>query len=69
MRRPRKLGGVKPGDKEGRKVAEAREVGKQIAEAAKSKGVSKVAFDRGGFLYHGRVAALAAGARDGGLEF
>lgn len=53
----------------GRKTALAREVGRLLAEAAKSKGVSKVAFDRGGYLYHGRVAALADGAREGGLEF
>jgi len=53
----------------GRKTALAREVGRLLAEAAKSKGVSKVAFDRGGYLYHGRVAALAEGAREAGLEF
>lgn len=65
----RKVSGIKPGEKEGRKTAEARAVGKQIAEAAKAKGVATVSFDRGGFLYHGRIAALAAGAREGGLEF
>lgn len=53
----------------GRKTAQAREVGRLLAEAAKSRGVSKVAFDRGGYLYHGRVAALAEGAREAGLEF
>ena len=53
----------------GRKTALAREVGRLLAEAAKSKGVSKVAFDRGGYLYHGRVAALADGAREAGLDF
>ncbi len=53
----------------GRKTTLAREVGRLLAEAAKSKGVSKVAFDRGGYLYHGRVAALADGAREGGLDF
>jgi large subunit ribosomal protein L18 len=44
-------------------------VGKLIAERAKAAGVTKVAFDRGGFLYHGRVAALADAAREAGLEF
>ena len=44
-------------------------VGKLVAERAKAAGVSKVAFDRGGFLYHGRVAALADAAREAGLEF
>ena len=44
-------------------------VGKRVAERAKAAGVSKVVFDRGGFLFHGRVKALADGARDGGLEF
>jgi large subunit ribosomal protein L18 len=53
----------------GRKTAVAREVGRLLAEAAKAKGVSKVAFDRGGYLYHGRVAALAESARKHGLEF
>lgn len=53
----------------GKKTAGAREVGRLIAEAAKQKGVSKVAFDRGGYQYHGRVAALADEARKNGLEF
>jgi large subunit ribosomal protein L18 len=53
----------------GRKITLAREVGRLLAEAAKEKGVSKVAFDRGGYLYHGRVAALADSARKNGLEF
>ena len=44
-------------------------VGKRLAERAKAAGVSAVVFDRGGFLFHGRVKALATGARDGGLEF
>jgi ribosomal protein L18 len=51
------------------KVALAREVGKLIAQRAKEKGVSRVVFDRGGYAYHGRVAALAEGAREVGLEF
>jgi len=44
-------------------------VGQRLAERAKEKGISKVAFDRGGYRYHGRVKALADGARAGGLEF
>lgn len=47
----------------------ATEVGKLVAERAKKAGVSKVVFDRGSYLYHGRVKALADGARDGGLDF
>ena len=54
---------------EGRGILQAREVGRLFAEAAKEKGVLKVAFDRGGYLYHGRVAALAEAARQNGLEF
>lgn len=53
----------------GRKTAAAREVGRLIAEAAKGKGITAVAFDRGGYLYHGRIAALAEAARKGGLQF
>lgn len=53
------------GDK--RNSAEA--VGKKIAELAKAKGIENCAFDRGGYLYHGRVKALADGAREGGLKF
>ena len=47
----------------------AAKVGRQLAERAKEAGVSKVVFDRGGFIYHGRVAALADAAREAGLEF
>jgi large subunit ribosomal protein L18 len=47
----------------------ARKVGQLIAERAKAKGIDTVVFDRGGYLYHGRVAELAAGAREAGLEF
>jgi large subunit ribosomal protein L18 len=53
----------------GRKKVLAREVGRLLAEAAKERGVSKVAFDRGGYLYHGRVAELAESARKHGLDF
>jgi len=52
-----------------RKVALAREVGKLVAERAKEKGVTRVVFDRGGYTYHGRVAAQAEGAREVGLVF
>ena len=47
----------------------AKAIGRLVAERAKAAGVSKVVFDRGGFLYHGRVAALADAARENGLEF
>jgi len=53
----------------GKKTAAAREVGRLIAEAAKGKGITAVAFDRGGYLYHGRIAALADAARRNGLQF
>ena len=53
----------------GDKTAQAREVGKALAAAAKKAGVESVVFDRGGYLYHGRVKALAEGAREGGLIF
>jgi large subunit ribosomal protein L18 len=52
-----------------RRVAQARLVGKLVARRAQAKGIQKVVFDRGGYLYHGRVAALATGAREGGLDF
>ena len=47
----------------------AKEVGRKLAEKAKDKGITNVVFDRGGYIFHGRVAALAEGAREGGLEF
>jgi len=52
------------GNAEGAKL-----VGQKLAERAKAKGVNAVVFDRGGFRFHGRVASLAEGAREGGLEF
>ena len=53
----------------GGNVAGAKEIGRLVAERAKAKGVTKVVFDRGGYLYHGRVKALADAAREAGLEF
>ncbi len=53
----------------GANVDAAAQVGKNIAEAARNAGVTTVVFDRGGFLFHGRVKALADAAREGGLEF
>jgi large subunit ribosomal protein L18 len=53
----------------GTKTERARAVGKTIAERARVKGISAVVFDRGGYLYHGRIKALADAAREGGLEF
>ena len=53
----------------GATIAAAQDVGKRVAEAAKAAGVTQVVFDRGGFLYHGRVKALADAARESGLEF
>jgi large subunit ribosomal protein L18 len=57
-----------PDEKSG-KVGVSSAVGKLLAERAKAKGISSVSFDRGGYLYHGRVRALAEGARAGGLQF
>lgn len=51
------------------KTAQAREVGRMVAERAKEEGIEKVVFDRNGYIYHGRVAAVADGARDAGLDF
>lgn len=55
--------------KTGATIEAAQEVGKRVAEAARKAGVTQVVFDRGGFLYHGRVKALADAARESGLEF
>jgi large subunit ribosomal protein L18 len=51
------------------KTEQAKEVGKSLAAAAKKAGIERCVFDRGGYLYHGRVKALAEGAREGGLQF
>jgi large subunit ribosomal protein L18 len=53
----------------GSKTEQAAEVGKLLAEAAKKAGIEDVVFDRAGYLYHGRIKALADGAREGGLDF
>ena len=53
----------------GSNVEAAKKVGLSVAERAKAKGIDTVVFDRGGYLYHGRVQALAEGAREGGLQF
>jgi large subunit ribosomal protein L18 len=53
----------------GATITSAQDVGRRIAERAKAAGVTRVVFDRGGFLFHGRVKALADAAREGGLEF
>jgi len=53
----------------GGNLASAKEIGKQIAQRAQEKGIKKVVFDRGGYLYHGRIKALADAAREAGLEF
>jgi large subunit ribosomal protein L18 len=51
------------------KIGKARAVGLILAEKAREKGLTRVRFDRGGYIYHGRIKALADGAREGGLEF
>ena len=56
-------------DLKGTKVEKSKEVGKSIAKMASDKGISSVVFDRGGYLYHGRVKSFAEGAREGGLQF
>ena len=55
--------------RQGTKTDRARTVGQLAAERARARGITKVVFDRGGYLYHGRVKAVADGARSGGLEF
>ena len=61
--------GKKEDRRTGGNVAAAKAIGKAIAERAKAKGVSQVVFDRGGYIYHGRVKALADAAREAGLKF
>src|ERR1700686_506290 len=65
----KKAEGKKEDRRTGGNVASAKVVGKTIAERAKAKGVTKVVFDRGGYIYHGRVKALADAAREAGLKF
>jgi large subunit ribosomal protein L18 len=62
-------GREKGAKKAGGNVASAKDVGKRIAQRAKEKGITKVVFDRGGYLYHGRIKALADAAREAGLQF
>ena len=61
--------GKKDDRRTGGNVAAAKAIGKAIAERAKAKGVTKVVFDRGGYIYHGRVKAVAEAAREAGLQF
>src|SRR6201987_4443844 len=61
--------GKKEARTSGGNLAAAKSVGKSIAERAKAKGISQVVFDRGGYIYHGRVKALADAAREAGLQF
>jgi len=56
-------------ERNGNKTEQSRKVGLAIASKASEKGISTVVFDRGGFLYHGRIKAIAEGAREGGLKF
>ena len=60
---------MREGAKNGANIAAAKAVGKLIAERAKEKGIKDVVFDRGGYLYHGRIKARADAAREGGLNF
>jgi large subunit ribosomal protein L18 len=60
---------VEAKSKTGGNLAAAKQVGKSVADKAKAKGITKVVFDRGGYLYHGRVKALADAAREAGLKF
>ncbi|GAC1646189.1 MAG: 50S ribosomal protein L18 [Acidobacteriaceae bacterium] len=57
------------GSKTGGNLSAAKEIGKAIAQRSQQKGIKKVVFDRGGYLYHGRIKALADAAREAGLEF
>ncbi len=60
---------VEKGFEGGSNIEAATEIGKKVAERALAKGIDTVVFDRGGYIYHGRVKALAEGAREGGLKF
>ena len=60
---------VEKGFEGGGNAEDAKRVGKAVAERAAAKGIENVVFDRGGYIYHGRVQALAEGAREGGLKF
>jgi large subunit ribosomal protein L18 len=60
---------LRGGDKTGANLATAGKVGALVAERAKKSGVARVVFDRGGYIYHGKVKALADAARQAGLEF
>ena len=60
---------MKGGKEDGDKKAQARKVGLIIADKAKKQGIEKAVYDRGGFLYHGRIKSLSDGAREGGLKF
>jgi large subunit ribosomal protein L18 len=57
------------GEKFDNRLAQGREIGKRVAAKAREKGIDKVVFDRGGFLYHGIIKAVAEGARESGLQF
>ena len=61
--------GLKKESRAGANVGTAKRVGRLVADRAKEKGIAKVVFDRGGYIYHGKVKALADAAREGGLEF
>jgi large subunit ribosomal protein L18 len=65
----RKLPPVEVPEKLTGKCALAYQVGRGLADQAKEQGIAKIVFDRSGYLYHGRIAALARGVRDGGIEF
>ncbi|HUS19136.1 MAG TPA: 50S ribosomal protein L18 [Terriglobales bacterium] len=68
-KKPEKGAGSNKTKRTGGNVASAKAIGKLIAERAQEKGVKQVVFDRGGYLYHGRIKALADAAREAGLEF
>lgn len=63
------LDGTRKAGEIGNRTGQSRAAGKLLAERALAAGITKVVFDRGGYVYHGRIAAFAEGAREGGLEF